>query len=102
MLAGLPIFNDEQEALFLDTLPYQPCAATPTADDEPSPDAWPFDFNDDQRAALADVLQYLPVFNTVEDIDPAYSPRFDFNADGRISLADVLKYLPVFNLTCTP
>ena len=79
--------------------PFFACAATPTADDEPEPDRWPFDFNDDQRAALGDVIRYIGVINT-QDPDPAYDQRFDFTGDGRIALADIFLYLPVFNTTC--
>jgi hypothetical protein len=38
--------------------------ATPIANDEPLPDAWPADFND-QKANLSDVLKYSSVFNTM-------------------------------------
>jgi CSLREA domain-containing protein len=86
---------------FMGTLPLDACADTPGVDDEPPPDAWPFDHNDDQRAALGDALQYTGKINT-EPPGPPYDERYDLNADDRISLADVLKYIGVMNLTCTP
>ncbi len=83
------------------TDPLDPCAATPDPNDEPIPDAWPFDFNDDQRAALGDVLSFIPVFNTFAP-GPPYEPRHDLNADGGITLADVLLYIPIMNDSCGP
>ena len=86
---------------FMGTLPEAACAVTNTANDDGSPDAWPFDFNDDQRAALGDVIGFIPVFNTFAPSLP-YESRYDLNASGGITLADVMMYIPVFNMTCTP
>jgi lysophospholipase L1-like esterase len=84
---------------FLGTDPTRQCAATPIANDEAGPDAWPFDFNDDQKANLSDILHYLPVFNT-QSPGPPYAARYDLNGDGHINLSDILQFLPVFNQSC--
>ena len=73
-----------------------PCAATPAADDEAGPDAWPVDFDDNRAVDIDDVLAMKPVFNA----PPLYSPRFDFTADSVIDIDDVLALKPFFNLTC--
>jgi hypothetical protein len=86
---------------FMGTLPLDPCADTPVADNEPLPDHWPFDFDDNQRAGLADVLGYIPVFNSTYPNAP-YDPRYDLDQSGGIRLADVLSYIPVFNKVCIP
>ncbi len=82
--AGLPVFHDDREA-FLGTDPGRPCAATPTADDEPAPDAWAADFNDDQTVDIRDAAAFRGVFRN----PAAYSPRFDYNADGTVDIQDV-------------
>ena len=81
------------------TLPLDPCADTLGADNEPLPDAWPFDFNDDQKATLGDVLRYIGKVNTFPP-GPPYDARYDLNASNSITLADVLKYIAVMNLSC--
>ena len=50
---------------FMGTDPSDHCNDTASADDEGTPDAWPFDFNDDQRASLPDVLKYIGKVNTL-------------------------------------
>ncbi len=89
------VFPDELE-VFMGTSPGLPCAATPTANDEPAPDAWPVDFDDNQIVDIFDVLVLKPVFNA----PPVYSPRYDFNADGVIDITDVLTLKPFFSLGC--
>ncbi len=82
--AGLPLFHDDREA-FLGTDPGRPCAATPTADDEPAPDAWAADFNDDQTVDIRDAAAFRGVFRN----PAAYSTRFDYNADSAVDIQDV-------------
>jgi len=77
------------------------CAATATANDEPTPDRWPVDFNDDQRATIPDVLLYIGKLNYISP-DPLYVQRFDLNGDGRVNLVDVLKFVPFLNEVCVP
>jgi len=85
----------------MSTLQHDQCADTPGPDNDPLPDAWPFDFNDDKAATLADVLRYIGKVNTSPP-NPAYNKRFDFNASSSITLSDVLQYIGVVNKTCTP
>lgn len=85
--------------LRLGTNPTAHCAATPAADDEPPPDAWPFDFNNDQRASLQDVLRFAPVFGSRAG-DQRYRARFDLVGDGRIDLKDILSFANAFNKSC--
>jgi hypothetical protein len=92
---GLPIFRDTREALSLGTDPARPCALTPTANDEPEPDAWPPDFNDSQSVSVTDVLAMKPVFGTS-------SARHDLNASGSVGVTDVLFLKPYFGSTCVP
>lgn len=75
------------------------CAATPAANDEPAPAAWPYDFNNDQEASLSDILDYMTVFNAAIP-DPQYNPPFDLNGNGKIGLSDVLAFVAVFNSDC--
>jgi hypothetical protein len=82
------------------TLPLDACAATPTANDEPPPDAVPGDFNNGQAATSSDVLHFSAVFNTV--VVPGVTNRFDLNGDNKITSSDVLKFSPFFNMRCTP
>jgi hypothetical protein len=84
---------------FMGTDPNTHCAQTATANDEPPPDAWPFDFNNDQKASLPDVLGFISVFNTVSP-DPRYDARFDVSGNGHVDLPDVLSFIPVFNQRC--
>lgn len=83
------------------TRPLSACAGTSAANDESTPDSWPFDYNDDQRISLIDLIAYVEKFNSY-DPNPTYDPRYDLNASGGITLADILMYIPVFNRTCTP
>ena len=86
---------------FMGTAPLVLCAGTLGADNEPPPDAWPFDFNDDQKAMLGDVLRYIGRVNTSPP-NPNYDVRYDLNASGNITLADPLRYIAVMNLSCAP
>jgi hypothetical protein len=90
---GLPIFRDEREAHVLGTDPVRPCAATPTADDEPGTDAWPPDFNDNQAVSVTDVLFFKGQLNT-------NNGRFDFDGNGGVSITDVLFMKFYFNQSC--
>ena len=80
------------------TLPLDQCMNMPGADNEPLPDAWPFDFNDDKVATLADVLRYIGRIY----VPAMYDVRNDFTANGTITLADVLQYIGMISKTCTP
>jgi hypothetical protein len=98
MRSGFPLFDDDRE-VFMGTDAGHYCAATPTANDEPAPDAWPFDFNDDQKATINDILLFIPVFNTTGP-NPPYSARFDYTQDNKITINDILLFIPVFNQSC--
>jgi hypothetical protein len=94
--------TDSEEA-FVGTDPYHACAATPEADDEGLPDAWPVDFDDDQRALLGDVTKYAPVYGAHADVpSQPYDVRFDLDGNGLIGLGDITKFAQVFGKTCTP
>jgi lysophospholipase L1-like esterase len=84
---------------FIGTDPTRACASTPTANDEPLPDAWPMDFNDDQLVGLADVSRYSSVFGS-HSPGPPYDARFDLNGDGVISLPDVAMFSQFFGKRC--
>jgi hypothetical protein len=84
---------------FIGTDPARHCAATSMHDDEPLPDAWPFDFNDDQLAGLADVSKYSSVFGS-HSPGPPYAVRFDLNGDGLIGLGDVAQFSSTFGKRC--
>jgi hypothetical protein len=98
--SGAPVGAKASDA-FLGTNPLRHCAADSTPDNEPLPDAWPFDFNDDQLAGLADVSKYSSVFGS-HSPGPPYAVRFDLNGDGRITLPDVAQYSSVFGKKCFP
>jgi hypothetical protein len=91
-------FDTLVESNYLGTAAGSACAATPALNDEPPPDAWPFDFNDDQRVTTQDVLN-LPAFGTKAG-DSMFNPRADFNADGIITLPDVLAIHAYFGMSC--
>lgn len=91
-------FSDAAET-FAGTEESVACAATPAANDEPGPDAWPLDFDDNQRALLSDITRFGAVFNSVAPGSP-YDARFDLNGDGKITLADVTRFAPFFNKSC--
>ena len=93
-------FRDGDE-VFMGTDPNDACANIPGADNEPPPDAWPFDFNDDATATLGDVLRYIGKINTFPP-GPPYDPRFDLNVSNGITMVDVLRYIPVMGASCTP
>ena len=84
---------------FIGTVAATKCAATPGANNEPGPDAWPVDFNDDQSANLVDVLQYIGKLNYASP-NPLYNQRFDLSGDGAVNLVDVLKFIPFLNKSC--
>jgi YVTN family beta-propeller protein len=86
---------------FLGTDPTRHCAADSMPNNEPLPDAWPFDFNDDQLAGLADVSKYSSVFGS-HSPGPPYAVRFDLNGDGLIGLGDVSQFSSVFGKKCAP
>ena len=92
--------TDTAEA-FVGTQPQVQCAATPASNDEPTPDAWPYDMNDSQSANLVDILQYVGKLN-YSDPNPLYVQRFDLNNDGGVNLVDVLKFIPFLNKSCAP
>ena len=94
---GLTTANEN----FSGTLPLVACAATPTPDDEPPPDAWPVDFNNDQAANLTDIFRIVAHLNTTDN-DPDSSPRFDLSKDGFINLTDIFKVIPFLNKSCAP
>ncbi len=86
---------------FMGTVPTKQCAADPTANNEPLPDAWPIDFNDNQKVNVGDILAYIPLYLAVAG-DGLYNPRYDLNADSKIGLADILSFIPFYLTTCTP
>ena len=93
-------FTDASET-FAGTLPGTHCAATSTANDEASPDAWPVDFNDDQKANVLDVSQYSSRFNSIAP-GPPYAARYDFNGDNKVNVLDVSKFSSLFGKSCSP
>jgi hypothetical protein len=93
-------FTDTSET-FSGTLTNTKCAATPGANDESLPDAWPVDFNDDQKANVLDVSQYSSRFNSVAP-GPPYAVRFDFNGDSKINVLDVSRFSALFGKSCSP
>jgi hypothetical protein len=84
------------------TVGNQHCMATPTAFDEPLPDAWPVDFNDNQLVNGADILTYNPKFGSSAAVGPPYDVRWDLNASGIINGADILQFNPFFGKRCKP
>jgi hypothetical protein len=82
------------------TLPNARCAATPTRQDEPLPDAWPVDFDDNQRANVGDLLNYNQRIGAVSG-DAAFSVRFDLNPNGVINVGDLLHFNAFMNRLCT-
>jgi hypothetical protein len=86
---------------FLGTDPAAKCAASSTANNEPLPDAWPFDFNDDQKANILDVSTFSSHFNK-NSPDPNYAVRWDFNADSRVNILDISQFSALFNKSCFP
>jgi lysophospholipase L1-like esterase len=86
------------------------CAATSTANDEPTPDAMPMDFNDDQIISGQDTGRYggpFGAFNHLVSAGPFGPPgqelpgaRFDLNADGAINGGDTGKFAMYFNRKC--
>jgi uncharacterized repeat protein (TIGR01451 family) len=92
---------------FIGTDATKACAATPAANDEPLPDAWPMDFNDDQKVDMSDVLHYSSVFKTTQGGPPgpgggSYAVRYDLNGDGKIDMSDILHFVPFFYKSCAP
>ncbi len=84
---------------FLNTVMTQHCAANSGANNEPLPDAWPFDFNDDQLAGTQDIIKYGPVFNK-HTTDAGYDARYNLNGDTLIGTQDIIKFGPAFNKRC--
>ncbi len=98
---GLPKFHDLVE-VFLGTNLTQPCAATPTADDEDGLDGWPVDADDNQIVNLLDILPIKQHFNTTSP-DPNYSPRFDLqDQNGSVNILDILPFKAYFLTSCAP
>lgn len=114
-----PVINDDSDCdgfarnreVYIGTMHSQHCAATPTANDEPSPDAWPADFNDDRAINGQDTGKFGGPFgagNHLVSQGPFGPPgeelpgkRFDFNGDGAINGQDAGKYQAYYNKTCT-
>ena len=85
-------FTDTREG-YLGTDSLDNCAATPIANDEDLPDAWPVDFNDDQRAGMQDaIFAFVTTLAPAGLNQPAVGPlvRVDFNGNGWINLQDVI------------
>jgi hypothetical protein len=77
------------------------CASNATANNEPTPDAWPLDFNDDQKATILDVSQYSSRFGAVGP-NPPYSVRYDLNGSGSITITDISQFSASFGKSCSP
>jgi hypothetical protein len=64
------------------------CATTGTADDEPSPDAWPADFNDNRLTNGQDVSRFGMAYNRSVSAGPfggLPGERYDFTGNGIIN-----------------
>ena len=88
------------------TDPTKHCAATPGANNEPTPDAMPPDFNDDQIINGQDTGKYggpAGAYNHTVGQGPFNGipgTRFDFSGDGVINGQDTGKYQAYYNKTC--
>lgn len=86
------------------------CAATTTANDEPTPDANPADFNDDRVINGQDTGKFggpFGSFNRLVSAGPFGPPgqelpgaRFNFNGDTVINGQDTGKFSAYYNKTC--
>jgi hypothetical protein len=78
----------------------QKCAATPGANNDPLPDAWPLDFNDDRIVSGSDYSSFNTHMNQ-RPPNPGYDPRWDLNVNGLINGQDYLMLNP-YGQQCTP
>jgi len=92
-------FSDAVE-LAVGTDHLDPCADTPTSDDEPD-DKWPPDFDDSQIVNILDVGRVLPPSFGSTPAQPNYNARRDLEPDDVINILDVGRVLPpVFGTNC--
>jgi hypothetical protein len=87
------------------TDPLKHCAATPTQDDEPSPDAWAPDFNDNRIVNGQDLGKFGAAYGRPVGDGPFGSPplpgeRFDFTGNGIINGQDIGKFGPFYGKSC--
>ncbi len=101
------VFTPRASEQTIGTIETQMCSATPGANNEPLPDAWPPDFNDNQLVNGADVLHYNGAINKpITDPpvmilgQPIPLTRFDLNGNGLVNGADVLQMNPFMFTRC--
>jgi hypothetical protein len=88
---------------YIGTDPLKHCAATGTADDEGTPDAWAVDFNDNRLVNGQDVAKFSLAYNKAVGAGPfggIPGVRFDFSGNGIINGQDIGKFSPFYNKTC--